>query len=185
MSFFGTSTGLATQVAFLVSQMNLASSSLLTSSPMALRFGSEKWRNGCLIGLALGKIWRECSANSLGTPGMSAGHQAKISQFSRRNSTSTLSYAIGRVADTRTVLDGSVGCTWWVFVSLVTLKSRVRSFDSLRLAIGKRLLSVSMAISASSSCAPKVSKILWNSLSHRSDLTKLPLTVMTSLGPGI
>ena len=53
VSFFGTSTGLATQVAFFVSRMNLASSSLLTSSPMALRFGSEKWRNGCLMDVLL------------------------------------------------------------------------------------------------------------------------------------
>ena len=111
VSFFGTSTGLATQVAFFVSRMNLASSSLLTSSPMALRFGSEKRRSDYLTGFALVKIWRECSASSLGIPGMSAGHQAKISQFSRRNSTSALSYAIGKVVDTRTVLDGSVGCT--------------------------------------------------------------------------
>ena len=112
VSFFGTSTGLATQVAFLVFRMNLASSSLLTSSPMALRFGSEKRRSDCLMGLALGRISRECSANSLGTPGMSSRHQAKISQFSWRNSMSALSYVIGRVADTRTILDGSVECTW-------------------------------------------------------------------------
>src|SRR3954470_23026853 len=34
-------------------------------------------------------------------------------------------------------------------------------------------------------CAPNVSDILWNSLSQRSDLMKLPLTVMTPRGPGI
>src|SRR5664279_5646175 len=93
--FFGTSTGLATQVACLISQMNLAARSRLISSPMAVRFGSENRRIDCLIGLASGYTSRECSANSLGMPSMSAGHQAKISQYSRRNSTSALSYAGG------------------------------------------------------------------------------------------
>ena len=70
-------------------------------------------------------------------------------------------------------------------MSLLTLKSRVRSFSSLRLVSGKMLLSVTMAISASSSCAQNVSEILWKSLSHLSDLMKLPLIVMTPLGPDI
>ena len=65
----------------------------------------------CLTGLA--SLWtrKECLASSLGIPGMSEGCQAKISQFSRRNSTSAPSYAIGRLDDTLTVLLASVGWT--------------------------------------------------------------------------
>src|SRR5664279_4792735 len=121
--FFGMSTGFATQEACLISRINLAVRSRLISSPMALRFGSENRGIDCLIGLASGYTSTECSANSLGMPGMSAGHQAKISQYSRRNSTSTLSYAGERLVDTIAVLEASVGCTWGALVSLVTLNS--------------------------------------------------------------
>src|SRR5664279_1612731 len=64
--FFGTSTGFATQVACLISRMNLAARSRLISSTMLLGFGSENRRIDCLIGLASGYTSRECSANSLG-----------------------------------------------------------------------------------------------------------------------
>jgi hypothetical protein len=46
-----------------------------------------------LTDLALGSIFSACSTSSFGTPGMSEGHQAKISQCSWRNSMSALSYA--------------------------------------------------------------------------------------------
>src|SRR5664279_1603609 len=121
--FFGTSTGLATQVACLISRMNLAARTRLISSPMAVCFGSENRRIDCLIGLASRYTSRECSANSLGMPGMSAGHQAKICQYSRRNSTNTLSYAGERLVDTIAFLEASVGCTWCALVSLVVLNS--------------------------------------------------------------
>jgi hypothetical protein len=49
--------------------------------------------------------------SSLGTPGMSEGHQAKISQCSWRNSTSTLSYAGSRFTAMEVVLFGSTGWT--------------------------------------------------------------------------
>jgi hypothetical protein len=45
-----------------------------------------------LTGFALGSTFSACLTSSLGTPGMSEGHQAKISQRSRRNSMSALSY---------------------------------------------------------------------------------------------
>src|SRR5664279_2618545 len=121
--FFGTSTGFATQVACLISRINLAAWSRLISSPMVVRFGSENRRIDCLIGLASGYTSRECLANSLGMPGMSAGHHAKISQYSRRNSTSALSYAGERLVDTIAVLEASVGSTWCALVSLVALNS--------------------------------------------------------------
>jgi hypothetical protein len=58
-----------------------------------------------------------CSTSSLGTPGMSEGHQVKISQCSRRNSTSALSYAGSKFTAMEVVLFGSVGWTWIFFES--------------------------------------------------------------------
>ena len=110
MFFFGTNTGFATHVASVnISLIKPASLSRLISDNMALRFGSEKRRKGCLIGLANGSKFRWCSASSLGTPGMSAGHHAKIFQFSRRNSTSALSYARSMSFAMDVVFFGSVG----------------------------------------------------------------------------
>src|SRR5664279_5142097 len=48
--FFGTGTRFATQVACLISRMNLAARSRLISSPMAVCFGSENRHIDCLIG---------------------------------------------------------------------------------------------------------------------------------------
>jgi hypothetical protein len=64
-----------------------------------------------LTGFALGSMFSACSTSSLGTPGMSEGHQAKISQRSWRNSTSALSYAGSRFTAIEVVLFGSVGWT--------------------------------------------------------------------------
>ena len=121
--FFGTNTGLATHVASVYnSLMNPASLSRLISDNIALRLGSEKRRKGCLIGLANGSKLRGCSASSLGTPGMSAGHHAKISQRSRRNSTSALSYARSMFVAIAVVFFGSVGCICTSFEFLVVSK---------------------------------------------------------------
>ena len=107
--FFSTSTGLATHSDFLISRMKFALSNFSTCFSIASLLGPETRRIACLTGLVPGLSWRECSANSLGIPGMSAAHHANISQFSRRNSTSALSYAGDRLVDTLTVLAGSVG----------------------------------------------------------------------------
>src|SRR4051812_28045301 len=181
VSFLGTSTGLAIQVSFFVSRMNWALSSRLTSSPIALRLGSENRRSVCFTGLVFGLMRSACSTNSRGIPGMSVGHQAKISHFSRRKAMRAVACSSGRWAYTRTVFSGSVGCTWWVTVSLSMLKSRPYSFDSLRLANGKMLLFVGMTISFSSCSAPKVSETLWKSRSHWSDL--VPVNCNTARSP--
>jgi hypothetical protein len=62
-----------------------------------------------LTGFALGSTFSACSTSSLGTPGMSEGHQAKISQCSQRNSTSALSYAGSKFTVMEVVFAGSVG----------------------------------------------------------------------------
>jgi hypothetical protein len=72
------------------SLMKPAFSSMCSSATIALRFDSSNHRRGCLTGLAFGSTLSACSTSSLRTPGMSEGHQAKIPQRSRRNSTSAL-----------------------------------------------------------------------------------------------
>jgi hypothetical protein len=110
-------TGLDTQVDDLISLMNSAFSSLCSSDAIAFLLGSSNHRSSCLTGFALGSTFSACSTSSLGTPGMSEGHQAKISQRSRRNSTSALSYAGSRFTAIEVVLFGSVGWTWIFFES--------------------------------------------------------------------
>jgi hypothetical protein len=64
-----------------------------------------------LTSFALGSMFSACSTSSLGTPGISEGHQAKISQCSRRNSMSAPSYVGSRFTAIEVVLFGSVGWT--------------------------------------------------------------------------
>jgi hypothetical protein len=90
--FFFTSTGLANHTGWNTSLMNPAAISLWTSLPMALRFSSSKRRRCCFTGRAPARMSSECSATSLGMPGMSEGLHAKISVFAWRKSTSTASY---------------------------------------------------------------------------------------------
>jgi hypothetical protein len=115
--FLGTMTGLDTQVDDLISQMNPAFSSLCSSDAIAFLLGSSNHRSGCLNDFALGSTFSACSTSSLGTPGMSEGHQVKISQRSRRNSMSVLSYAGSKFTAMEVVLFGSVGWTCIFFES--------------------------------------------------------------------
>jgi hypothetical protein len=70
-----------------------------------------------LTGFALGSTFCTCSTSSLGTPGMSEGHQAKISQCSRRNSMNALSYVGSKFTAMEVVLFGSIGWTCIFFES--------------------------------------------------------------------
>ena len=67
----------------------------------------ENHRSRCFIGLEPLLISILCSANSLGTPGMSAGFQAKISLLSRRKLVSASSYFADRWALMVAVFEGS------------------------------------------------------------------------------
>jgi hypothetical protein len=115
--FLGTMTRLDTQVDDLISRMNPAFSSLCSSEAIAFLLGLSNHRSGCLTGFALGSTFSVCSTSSLGTPGMSEGHQVKISQRSRRNSTSVLSYAGSKFTAMDVVLFGSMGWTSIFFES--------------------------------------------------------------------
>jgi hypothetical protein len=71
---------------------------------MASRLSSAKQRMCCHFGVALGSTLSECSINSLGTPGMSAGFHAKMSRLARRKLMSASSYLGSRLAPMVVVL---------------------------------------------------------------------------------
>src|SRR5664279_6459093 len=76
----------------MTSLMKLAAVSHTISLPIAFRLLGSKHRRPCFTGFAPFLTLSECSASSLGTPGMSDGDHAKMSRCSRRNSTSSPSY---------------------------------------------------------------------------------------------
>jgi hypothetical protein len=90
------------------SLMNPAAISLWISSPIALCFSSSNRRRGCLMSQAPTRISSECSATSLGMPGMSEGLHAKASAFARRKSTSTASYLGSSPEPIRICLEASL-----------------------------------------------------------------------------
>src|SRR5215216_5440018 len=122
LSFFGTMTRFASQSRCLISLMNPASSSLASSSPIACRLGSEKRRSVCLTGLNPFIVLRLCSASLHGIPGISEGCQAKMSQFSCRNTLRVASIVGSSCAPMADVLLGSVGCSWNLTISYAGLK---------------------------------------------------------------
>jgi hypothetical protein len=77
--FFCTKTGLASQSGRRISLMNPAAIRFAISFLIAAFLSGEKRRSHCFTGLEPSLILILCSANSLGTPDMSAGFQAKIS----------------------------------------------------------------------------------------------------------
>jgi hypothetical protein len=84
--------------------MKLAASSLTSSFLMVSHHSSAKRWSCCRIGVALGSTLSECSISLLGTPGMSAGFQAKMSRLARRKLTSVSSYFGSRPAPIVVVL---------------------------------------------------------------------------------
>src|SRR3954466_8881934 len=122
LSFFGTITRFASQSGCFMSLMNPASNNLASSSPMACLFGSEKRRRACLTGLNPFWIFKLCSASLRGIPSISEGCQAKMSQFSRKNSRSAASTSGFSCAPMEAVLLGSVGWTWNLTISSAGLK---------------------------------------------------------------
>ena len=122
MSFFGTNTRFASQSGCFISLMNPASSNLASSSPMACHLGSEKRPRVYLTGLYPFSMFRLCLASLRGIPGMSEGCQAKMSQFSRKNSRSAASIVGFSCAPMDVVFVGSVGWTWNLTISSAGLK---------------------------------------------------------------
>ena len=78
--------------------MTAASSSLSVSETMNSNFSLLCFHRTCFTGRASVFTASLCSITSLGTPGKPDASQAKTSEFSRRKSTSTLSYLLVRWA---------------------------------------------------------------------------------------
>ena len=79
---------------------------------MASHFSTENLRSLCFFGVAVGLTFRECSINSFGTPGMSAGFHANTSRLALRKLTSALSYLLESPVPIKAVFDGSSSCSW-------------------------------------------------------------------------
>jgi hypothetical protein len=92
MFFFYTRTRLANQSGWRISLMNLVAISFVISFLIVAFLSGEKCHDRCFTGLDPSLTLILCSANSFGTPGMSAGFQANISLLSRRNLVSVCSY---------------------------------------------------------------------------------------------
>ena len=88
--------------------MNLAAISFVISFLIAAFLSGENHYSRCFTGLEPSLISIPCSANSLGTPGMSAGFQAKMSLLSRRKLVSASSYFADRWALMVAVFVGSL-----------------------------------------------------------------------------
>ena len=98
------------------------------------------------------RMFRLCSASLRGIPGMSEGCQAKMSQFSRRNSLSAASTLGFSCAPMEAVFVVSVGWTW----NLTILSAGLKEVDFYLLSsITSYLLTVER--SAVSSSATKAS----------------------------
>ena len=117
LSFFGTITGFANHSEWKISLMNPAANNLAISCPMAFLFSVEKRLRDSFTGRAFGSTRSLCSANSLGTPGMSDGFHAKMSQFSRRKLMSSTSYFGSKSVAMLVNFSSSVG---WIRTFLVS-----------------------------------------------------------------
>ena len=87
--------------------MNPATISFVISFLIVAFLSGENRHSRCFIGLEPSLISIMCSANSLGTPGMSVGFQAKICLLSRRKLVSASSYFAERWVLMVAVLEGS------------------------------------------------------------------------------
>jgi hypothetical protein len=87
-------------------------SSFASSFLMASLFSGPKRHSCCFFGVALGSTFRQCSINSLGTPGISAGFHANFSQLALRRLTRALPYLSLKPPPIKEVLDESPSCRW-------------------------------------------------------------------------
>jgi hypothetical protein len=79
---------------------------------MASLLSRAKRHSHCFFGVALGSTFRQCSINSLGTPGISAGFHTNMSQLALRKPMSALSYFSLKPPTIKVVLDELPSCSW-------------------------------------------------------------------------
>ena len=115
--FFSTKTRFASQSGLSIYLMNPAAMSLVISFLIAAFLSGANLHSFCLMGLDPLLTLIICSANFLGTPGMSTGFQAKISLLSQRKLVSASSYLGSRFALIIAVFSGSPVSRSIVFVA--------------------------------------------------------------------
>ena len=124
-------------------------------------------------------------ANLHGIPGMSEGCQAKMSQFSRRNSRSAASTSGFNCALMEAIFVGSIGWTWNLTISSAGLKEvdldLLSSITSSLFTMERSTVS-SSAARASDSASRASAAVLF---SARSAMSGSLATMMIPLGPGI
>ena len=96
--------------------MNPTASSLASYFLMSSFFSAENLRKRCFLGTVVALMFKECSINSLGTPGMSTGFHANTSRLALRKLMSSSSYLSLSPAPMIAVLDSSPSWSCMVFV---------------------------------------------------------------------
>jgi hypothetical protein len=132
--------------------------------------------------------FRQCSINSLGTPGISAGFHANISLLALRKLTGMLSYLSSSPSLIRAVLDGSPSYSWMNFMPMsLVLSFTVDWLDFLvRITISDwESCCVATKTLAEGSAMSVVEAYSIASWSQSYDFFKLPGKVSTPILPGI
>jgi hypothetical protein len=129
------------------------------------------------MGRAPARISSECSATSLGMPGMSEGLHAKTSAFARRKSTSTASYLGSSLEPIRIYLEASLLGSRGTDLTVST-GSKLPAWCFMSGASLERLSRSAMRASDSVRASAY-------STSHSYACRYVGPTVMTPLGPGI
>ena len=152
---------------------------------MACRLGSEKRQRVCLTSLNPFRMLRLCSASLRGIPGMSEGCQAKMSQFSRKNSRSAASVVGFSCAPMDAVFVGSVGWTWNLTISSAGLKEVdlgiLSSITSSLSTVERNAVNYSAARASDNASRARDAFLF----SARSAMSGSLARVMIPLGPGI
>ena len=167
--------------------MNPAASSLASSFLMASLFSAENLRRRCFLAVTVGLTFRECSVNSLGTPGISAGFQANTSRLALRKLTSALSYLSVSPVLIKAVFYGSPSCSWIVLTSTLSGGFGAEEFAFF---VGISIPDAESCLAAAST-SPEVSGrrlvevYVMASFSHSNDFWRSPRNERTPVFPGI
>jgi hypothetical protein len=96
--------------------MKPAASSFASSFLMDSLLSGVKHHSRCFFRVALGSTFRQCSINSLGTPGIYAEFHVNISRLGLRKLTSMLSFLSLKPRSIKAVLVESPSCSWMAMI---------------------------------------------------------------------
>ena len=165
--------------------MNPATNSLEISFLIATFLSGENHCRRCLIGFESGFKSNLCSANSLGTPGISAGFYTKISLFSLRKLVSASSYSLERWALMIAILEGSLVPRSISMVSVLQGGAMIPAF-LVRISMSSGLVCCAMLAISYASLACLVLVVIWmDSVSQSYERLRSPRKESMPLGPDI